>query len=72
MKIITNGDFLSFQELKKKNNDEVFYLSKVLTDSDEMLTVFSSEMPLFDRGDNVEVEININFEKNNIYSSFVM
>ena len=70
MKINTKGSFLSSQELKKKNSDEKFYLSKVLTDNDDLLTVFSNDYPVYERGEIVDVTIDINFERNSIYVSF--
>lgn len=70
MKINTSGSFLSAEKLKKKSG-EFFHLSKVLLDSDELVTVYSEELPDFERGEIAQITLNINLEKNSIFTSFV-
>lgn len=71
LEILTQGNYLSTQKLNKKSNGEEFYLSKVLLQSDDLVTVFSNVDPGFSRDDFVDVKVTVNLESNRIFTSFV-
>lgn len=69
MKFNVVGNFLSFERLKKKNG-EPFFISKVLTDTDDVVKVFSNEEPSYSRSEEVLISVDVNLSTQQIYSKF--
>lgn len=74
MLLDTTGVFLSSERKQKKakpgETADTYYLSKVLLESDESITVYSSQEPQFMRNDVVKLVVNVLLEQQKVYTSF--